>query len=657
MVVQAIGSAMSGCGLSSPTYEIRRVTTSDQADKPGADTDARHARCASDSIFAFRREERGRNPTPSRDRATSMSYFLLLREVLVANFRRLAFLAVLSGIASTAVLAVINRANVAVDSDVRASALFLLLLAVIIYSLSHRALLVGAAALAENTVDRLRISLEEKLRAAELLQIEKLDINRIYASISAEMQVLADHTVALALVAHSLLLVVITAVYLLFISVTAVVLAVAFTSLAACVFLRRSRQTSERLGQAFQLDAQLLSRFSDLIAGFKEVKLNASRAEELGSDIQYSSARVAAVRLNTRSGAATDLVLSQVAFYLLIGLMVFVVPMFTVIDRQTLAMITAGTLFLVGPIATVVAGIPVLQRVDSASKAILSVLHELPARPEISGHFRPVGFPEEGIINLTRVTFAYDSADESSFAIGPIDMEIKRDQLVLITGGNGSGKSTLLKLLTGLYLPTGGAITATVGRDGTRQELRLSSGPELVREDLVSYQNLFSAVFSDYHLFKKLYGIADVDLEEANKLLQLVELQHKVSIVDREFSDINLSSGQRKRLAMVALLLENRPICVVDEWAADQDKHFRDKFYFTILPMLLNKYKKTVIVVTHDIEYFKSERIPQHERFHMELAVDAAKRPRALLRKLRPGEDPFQVVASPSGPVGVDEPR
>jgi putative ATP-binding cassette transporter len=302
-------------------------------------------------------------------------------------------------------------------------------------------------------------------------------------------------------------------------------------------------------------------------------------------------------------------------------------------------MITAGTLFLVGPIGTVVGGIPVLQRADSAARSILAVMQELPVARELGPEVHPVEFPEGAAINLRQATFAYEPADKSGFSVGPIDLEIRHGQLLLITGSNGSGKSTLLKLLTGLYFATSGPISATVKRNGQWQEIRISGQTQV--EDTVAYHNLFSAIFSDYHLFKKLYGMHAIDAAEANSLLQLVELQDKVRIIDRQFSDINLSSGQRKRLAMVVLLLEKRPICVFDEWAADQDKHFRDKFYFTILPMLLNQYKKTVIVVTHDIGYFKNAAIPTHERYHMELHVDADRRTRALLRKLQPGENPF----------------
>jgi putative pyoverdin transport system ATP-binding/permease protein len=74
-----------------------------------------------------------------------------------------------------------------------------------------------------------------------------------------------------------------------------------------------------------------------------------------------------------------------------------------------------------------------------------------------------------------------------------------------------------------------------------------------------------------------------------------------------------LSSGQRKRLAMIVALLEDRPIYVFDEWAADQDPLFRQKFYRTILPRLKDA-GKTVIAVTHDERYFDAADV----RYHMD---------------------------------------
>ena len=172
-------------------------------------------------------------------------------------------------------------------------------------------------------------------------------------------------------------------------------------------------------------------------------------------------------------------------------------------------------------------------------------------------------------------------------------------ETVIISGGNGSGKSTLLRLLTALYSPQAGEILL----DG-----RLS-----VPGDADSYRSLFSAVFSDYHLFKRLYGIMPEALEEAPDLLHRFEVDDKTSVVGGAFTTIDLSAGQRKRLALIVAILETRPICVLDEWAADQDPIFRRKFYTELLAMLKQR-GVTVIAVSHDERYFDCA----DRRLHME---------------------------------------
>jgi len=78
---------------------------------------------------------------------------------------------------------------------------------------------------------------------------------------------------------------------------------------------------------------------------------------------------------------------------------------------------------------------------------------------------------------------------------------------------------------------------------------------------------------------------------------------------------------------LIALLLEDRPIYVFDEWAADQDPHFREKFYRVILPQL-QAAGRTVIAVTHDERYFDVPEL-RVRRVHMEegraIRVDPAK--------------------------------
>jgi putative ATP-binding cassette transporter len=128
-------------------------------------------------------------------------------------------------------------------------------------------------------------------------------------------------------------------------------------------------------------------------------------------------------------------------------------------------------------------------------------------------------------------------------------------------------------------------------------------GAQVTRRNAQFYRNLFSAIFSDFHLFDKLYGLRDADPARVDELLRLMEISDKTSLRDGRFSNINLSTGQRKRLALAVSYLEDKPVYVFDEVAADQDPRFRKYFYEVMLPDL-KKAGKTVVAVSHDDRYF-----------------------------------------------------
>jgi putative ATP-binding cassette transporter len=499
----------------------------------------------------------------------------------------------MSGAANAAVLVTINQAAASSEtSEGMAGALIILALVISLYSVSQRALMVSSSHLAETTVDNLRTRFVEALQAADLVDVERLNKSELYNCVSSEMQVISDGTLSLVVIGQSAVLVVMTMVYLAWLSLPALLIASLFIAVAASFHISRTKQISEQLARAFDRSTALLEGFTDFVDGVKEVKLNSARSGELASYIRGLSSEVARLRLETRALFTTNFVASQVTFFLLTGIIVFAVPMLTAADRPTVIKITASILFLIGPISAVVGGLPVLQRVNAAAEAILSVqarISEMSREPPALGLLPPSPFRR---LALHAVSFSYDDTpDERGFQIGPIDLQVEQGAVVFITGGNGSGKSTLLKLVAGLYRPGSG-------------EMELNGQPVSPGE-LTAYRNLFSAIFSDNYLFRQLYGIPRIDTDKAQEYLTLLEIQDKVQIVDRAFTTIALSSGQRKRLAMVALLLEDRPVCIFDEWAADQDPAFRRKFYREIVPLLRQR-GKTIIAVTHDERYFDS---------------------------------------------------
>lgn len=523
------------------------------------------------------------------------------RELIGGRWRYFVLLAALSSLSSAAVLATVNAAATNVgNGDSMAHAMAVLVLAILLYVFSQRTLMTEAAELAQDTVHHLRVEFLETLKAAELEEVEKISHSEIFSCINTEMRVISDGTSGLMIIIQSAVLTVMTMAYLASLSWVGFLQAAALIVLAASFHLARDRRIMKQYERVFQLNTAMMDGFSDFIDGFKEVKLNTARAEELSGRVRTQSARMSNRNLSVQGMFATNFVASQVAFFILLGVMVFVVPIFSTVSADTLTKMTATTLFLIGPISAVVGGLPTVQRLNAAAQAIVRLHQRL---GEIQ-RWTPQSSAEIEVfdqITLRDVTFTYgESEADEQFSVGPVNMQITRGQVIFITGGNGSGKSTLLKLISGLYQPKSG-------------DLQLNGSSIIQGNAVVGYRNIFSAIFSDNHLFREFYGAPPIDPVKVDEYLQLLELEGKVTISDRAFSTIALSSGQRKRLAMIVALLEDRPVYVFDEWAADQDPHFRQKFYREILP-LLRKKGKTIIAVTHDVRYFDVADV----RYHMD---------------------------------------
>jgi putative ATP-binding cassette transporter len=258
-------------------------------------------------------------------------------------------------------------------------------------------------------------------------------------------------------------------------------------------------------------------------------------------------------------------------------------------------------LYMMGPILGLVGSIPPFIR----GQASLDKLGELDmalnnmsggAKPDdamsIAGleKFRPVTMPP--LIEFRNVTFRRSGANnENAFTLGPVDLTLHPGELLFIIGGNGSGKSTLAKVITGLYPPQSGEILV----DG----VPVTSGSQ------DSFRQLYSAVFSDFFLFNRLVGLDHSAewAERTNEYLAALDLAKVVKLDGAKFSTTSLSQGQRRRMALLVAYIEDRPIYVLDEWAADQDPEFRQIFYMKLLPELKEK-GKTVVVITHDDRYF-----------------------------------------------------
>jgi len=294
----------------------------------------------------------------------------------------------------------------------------------------------------------------------------------------------------------------------------------------------------------------------------------------------------------------------QAALYTLLGAIAFAVPTFSgAMEVESVTKTITAVVGVVGTCFGLVQAIPIISAANTAADNIerleARLLTTIPTA-EVAAVEPPKRFQK---IEMRNVVFRHvDKWSDAVFQVGPIDFTLQSGDLVFITGGNGSGKSTLVKLLAGLYKPDSGEITFDGVRvnDSTRQ----------------AYRELIAAIFPDYHLFEKLYGIPDPDPAEVNRLLIQFRLHDKTHLTDSQFSTLDLSAGQRKRLALIVSLLEKRPILLLDEWAADQDPEFRRKFYYDLLPEL-KRAGETVVAITHDDRYLDEMDLPAR-RLRME---------------------------------------
>jgi putative ATP-binding cassette transporter len=449
----------------------------------------------------------------------------------------------------------------------------------------------------EAIIHRVRVRLMDQVRHSELLAIERIGRARIIASITSDAAVLTQASNMLCYSMQSLVLIFFVGLYVVYLSFPAFVLSILIVGAAGTIFHYRSRRlTAERADAAVQ-ERRLFERLTDFLDGFKEVRLNKERSNDLFEDAVNVSRTAASIKIHTQTETFRQVVSAQSSMYILLGAVVFVAPQFSEsLSSGSITKTTTALLFVVGACFGLVQSIPILMNANAAADRMSQLdeaLRSTAARPADVEITAPKRFDD---IEMRNMSFRYvDRFSDTAFKIGPIDFSLKAGDLVFITGGNGSGKSTFLRVLAGLYPPDSGEITL----DGMR----------ITDDTRDIYRGLMSAIFFDYHLFRRLYGMPDAEPGEVQRLLAQFRLAEKTSLTEGEFRTLDLSGGQRRRLALIVSLLEKRPILLLDEWTAEQDPEFRRKFYDELLPEMMQA-GATVVVITHDDRYLDELRLP-----------------------------------------------
>jgi putative ATP-binding cassette transporter len=526
-----------------------------------------------------------------------MSFFQFVRSEMHGSLRKLLLMSTVGGISSAAILAAINAGAQAADEGKKASLWALALFVISLYLFIKTQIYVTTTITGEieAVVHRFRVRLMNEIRHSELLAVDRIGRSRIISAITGDTAILTQASNTLCYTVQAPILLTFVGVYVAYLSISAFVMSVVIVTLAGTIFHFRSRRLTEERAAAIVQERRLFDRLSDFLDGFKEVRLHAGRSDSLFDDAVEVSRTAANIKIYTQTETFKLIASAQTYMYLLLATVVFVVPTFSEsLSAGSITKTTTALLFVIGACFGLVQSIPVLLNANSAADRLAKLESDFRTT---SREIVPAKLPKRfDKIEMRNVVFRYsDDSSETTFKTGPIDFTLQSGELVFITGGNGSGKSTLLLLLAGLYPPDSGEITLDGVRvdDNTRDE----------------YRALISGIFFDYHLFRRLYGISDLDSADVDRLLRQFRLENKTGVSNGEFRTLDLSGGQRRRLALVVSLLEKRPILLLDEWTAEQDPEFRKKFYEELLPTIMQA-GATVVVITHDDRYLDELNLP-----------------------------------------------
>jgi putative ATP-binding cassette transporter len=446
----------------------------------------------------------------------------------------------------------------------------------------------------EGIVENVRLRIVEKIRYSDLRSIENIGRGPVYNAVSTHALVISRAATGIVSSFTAFVFVCCACLVTLYLSLTAFMILGATVAILMLIFTIHQRNAAASWAAAAGKDNEFIQAFGDFVDGFKELKMNSPKTDEfIDVSLKPSAAEAKGWRIQAGFALNNTVIMVTSSLFIVLATLVFVLPAVSPSEVSKLPRLATFVVFLFGPVSQVVGFYPFVQEAIASIREIQRVEKLLDSTYEQglagSAPATETMLPFD-MIRCSRLAFHYeDERGQPSFSLSPLDFQIAKGELVFITGGNGSGKSTFLKVLAGLYPSAHGTITV--------------NGVAVGRDNRQSYRHLFANVFSDFHLFDRLYGIKEFDHRRARELLELTELSHKTSIEDHRIATVSLSSGERKRLALVVSILEDKPILLLDEWAAEQDPRFRRKFYREILPGLKNE-GKTVIAVTHDDDHY-----------------------------------------------------
>jgi putative ATP-binding cassette transporter len=511
-----------------------------------------------------------------------------------ASFKKIAVLGIISGLSSSIMLAVLNKAAGEVHSgDMNIRGFLLFSIALMISSYTKKISVDRTQSIVQNILRGVRIRLADKIRKSSLIAFEAAGVERFYVALTHQTSLISNSSLSLINASQSLVVIVACIAYIGWLSLASLLAIFVFIAFGVAVYQFKDSELQPELAEAAQKESQFFNLLNHVLDGFKELVLCRRKSRHIFDDFNKLSDDTTNLKVATSSKLTDTVMFSQAYMYGLIALLVIVFPYFKLTPQDTVPKLIVAILFFWTSLESVVAAIPDYFKVVSAIGHIRNLETQLETIEDeaiLKTASQLQTLPFQNSLVLDQVAYSHRDVDGSSlFSIGPLDLRLDCGQIIFICGGNGSGKTTLMKVLCSLYPLSTGKL--------------LLDDKVITTPERAAFRQTFSAVFSDYHLFDKLYGLKNIHALKVNDLLGKLGLAEKTRFVQNGFSTTRLSFGQQKRLAIIAALLEDRPIYLLDEPAAGFDPVFRKYFYEDFLPELRAQ-GKTIIVVTHDDRYF-----------------------------------------------------